>query len=52
MLHQSTFHFVDTEEQAKNFVEQRRKQRRKAWYTPWSSADGKESKFIVWYYLH
>lgn len=34
MLHQSTFHFVDTEEQAKNFVEQRRKQRRKAWYTP------------------
>lgn len=52
MRHQETFHFVDTEEQGRKFVEQRRKQRRKAWYTPWSSADGKESKFIVWYYLY
>ncbi len=49
--HRETFEFFDTEQQAAAFVAERKKQRRKAHMTPWQSADGKENKFIVWYYI-
>ena len=49
--HRRTFEFFDTEQQAAAFVAARKKQRRKAYYTPWSSANGTEQKFVVWYYI-
>lgn len=49
--HHKTFEFFDTEQQATTFVAARKKQRRKAHMTPWRSADGRENKFIVWYYI-
>jgi len=52
------FCFVDTEEEAiqevfkENSTGTRYKRKnRPAHYTPWSSLDGRENKFIVWYYV-
>ena len=52
-----TFQFVDTEEQAKDLVNSiqanqnaYRKKHHKPSYTPWTSTDGKEHKFVVWYH--
>ena len=53
-----TFTFKDTEEAAAAFCDlynseltpyEKRKDKR-ATYTPWTSADGKEKKFICWHY--
>ena len=54
--YRKTFDFVDTEEEAKAFCATQNKNRylRKnhpAHYTPWVSQDGKEQKFVVWYYV-
>ena len=52
----TTFEFFDTEEQAKEFCETKNmnssyyvRKNHPAHYTPWSSQDGTENKFIVWY---
>lgn len=54
--YRKTFEFFDTEEQAQAFCDTENKSaspyvRKKypAHYTPWSSQDGKEHKFIAWY---
>lgn len=51
-----TFEFVDTEEEAistcktiQKHQNSYRKQFHKPSYTPWTSSDGKEHKFVVWY---
>lgn len=51
-----TFQFVETEEQAKQLCKdiQRnqnsyRKRFHKPHYTPWTSQDGKEHLFVVWF---
>ena len=49
-----TFEFVDTKEQAEEFCNNENKNRyirehHKAHYTPWTSQDGSEHKYIVWY---
>lgn len=51
-----TFNFYDTEEQAKEFCDNMNnnsnyyvRKNHKAIYTPWSSQDGKENKFVAWY---
>lgn len=49
-----TFKFFDTEEQAKSFCDNENLNRyiRKnhpAHYTPWTSQDGTEHKFVAWY---
>lgn len=51
-----TFTFVDTEEEAQlmceNIQNQQnsyRKKYHKPSYTPWTSSDNKEHKFVVWY---
>ena len=49
--YRKTFEFFSTEQQAAAFVAARKKQRRKAHMTPWRSADGRENKFIVCYYI-
>ena len=49
--YRKTFEFFSTEHQAAAFVAARKKQRRKAHMTLWTSADGTEHKFIVWYYI-
>lgn len=41
----------ETQQEAAAFVAARRKQRRKAHMTPWTSTGGAEHKFIVWYYI-
>ena len=50
-----TFHFVKTEEQAKQLCKDiqknqnsYRKRFHKPHYTPWTSQDGKEHLFVVW----
>jgi hypothetical protein len=48
------FKFFDTEEQVKSFCDYENlnryiKKHHPAHYTPWSSSDGKEIKFIAWY---
>lgn len=53
--YRKTFKFCETENEAKRFCESENKNRyiRKhhpAHYTPWSSQDGKEHKFIAWYF--
>lgn len=52
-----TFDFFDTEEQAADFCfnynansSYYMRKNKPAHYTPWSSSDGKEQKFIAWYY--
>lgn len=49
--YRKTFEFFSTEQQAAEFVSACKKQRRKAHMTPWQSADGRENKSIVWYYI-
>ena len=49
--YRKTFEFFSTEQQAAEFVSACKKQRRKAHMTPWQSDDGRENKFIVWYYI-
>ena len=49
--YKKTFEFFDTKQQAEAFCAARRKQRRKAHMTPWTSTDDMEHKFIVWYYV-
>lgn len=49
MRYRRTFQFFDTEEQAQRFIKSRG--RRKANYTPWTSEDGKEHAFVVWYFI-
>lgn len=53
-----TFDFVNTEAEAvkrvvaENTTGTRYKRKNlPAHYTPWSSLDGRENKFIVWYYI-
>jgi hypothetical protein len=57
MTYYKTFEFFDTAEQAENFCIAWNKEqtpyirkRRPAHFTPWASQDGKENKFIAWYY--
>lgn len=50
----TTFQFFDTEDQAREFCNRENmnryiKQHHKAHYTPWSSKDGRENKFVAWY---
>lgn len=52
---QPWFYFVDTEEEAVMACEAEnsrgtyyKRKHHPAHYTPWTSADGKERKFIVW----
>lgn len=53
-----TFEFVDTEDEAKDMCKKiqkyqnsYRKQFYKPSYTPWTSSDGKEHKYVVWYHV-
>lgn len=53
-----TFEFVNTEEQAKELCasiqanqNNYRKIHHKPYYHPWTSQDGKEHKFLVWYVI-
>lgn len=52
-----TFTFVDTEAEAKRFCDVEntkgsyyKRKNKKSHYTPWHSSNGKEHKFICWYY--
>ena len=56
--YRKTFEFFDTEEQARAFCDKQNalasiyvRRKYKAHYTPWSSQDGTENKFIAWYYI-
>ena len=49
-----TFEFFDTEDQAKIFCGNENlnnyiRKNHTAHYTPWSSQDGKENKYVAWY---
>lgn len=49
-----TFEFFDTKEQAEKFCDEENKdyyirKHHPAHYTPWSSSDGTEHKFLAWY---
>lgn len=59
MRYQKTFEFCDTEEQAKAMCQtidaratRYMRKHHPAYYTPWTSQDGSENKFAVWYYQH
>lgn len=54
--YRNTFQFFDTEKEARNFCDKRNKissyyvkKNHKSFYTPWSSSDGSENKFIAWF---
>lgn len=52
--YKTTFQFFDTENQAQEFCDKENqnyyiRKHHKASYTPWSSTDGKEHKFVAWY---
>lgn len=56
--YRQTFDFVNTEAEAiekviaENTTGTRYKRKNlPARYTPWNSSDGRENKFIVWYYI-
>lgn len=49
--YRKTFKFFDTEQEALAFAAECRKMRHKVSMTPWQSADGRENKFVVWYYI-
>ena len=56
--YQKTFKFFNTEEQAKTFCDNENsknsyylRKNHPATYTTWTSMDGKEHKFIVWYVI-
>ena len=42
-----TFEFMETKEKAEQFAKSRRL--RKFFIAPWSSADGGENLFVIWY---
>lgn len=49
-----TFEFFDTEDQAQVFCNRENtnsyiRKHHKAHYTPWSSQNGREHKFVAWY---
>lgn len=53
-----TFEFVETEEEARRFCEREnttgsayKRKNKKAHFTPWTSKDGTEKRFICWYYV-
>lgn len=55
--YRQTFQFAETEAEAKAFCDAENRagsayKRKKypASYTPWTSSDGKEQKFVCWYY--
>ena len=57
MRYYKTFMFVDNECQAKDMCDyflktstHYIKTHKKPHYTPWTSRDGKEKAFVVWYY--
>ena len=50
-----SFKFFDTEEQAQKLCNNENtnyyiRKKHPAYYTPWTSRDGKEHKFVAWYY--
>lgn len=54
--YRKTFEFCDTQEQAQAFCDRINasyssyaRKHYKAFFTPWSSSNGQEHKFIVWY---
>ena len=54
--YRKTFEFCETEEEAQAFCATQNKsyyirKHHPAHYTPWSSRDGKERKFVAWYYV-
>ena len=49
MRYKRTFQIFQTIEQAQAFIKSRKG--RKTTLTPWSSSDGKENGFLVWYYI-
>lgn len=58
MKHRFTFEFIETEEKAKTFCKTIEKgysyymkKHHPVYYTPWSSQDGKENCFVVFYYI-
>lgn len=48
MRYKQTFKIFETLEQAKKFINSRKGENT---LTPWSSEDGQEKCFIVWYYI-
>lgn len=53
-MYRKTYRFFDTEDQARTFCDSENlnhyiKKHHTAHYTPWSSIDGKENKFVAWY---
>ncbi len=58
MRYRETFEIVKSEEEAKNMCDRQnsvgnayKRKRYHAHYTPWSSRDGSEVGFVVWYYV-
>lgn len=52
--YRKTFKFFDTEKQAQTFCDTENtnsyiRKKHAAHYTPWSSQDGTENKFVAWY---
>lgn len=57
MRYTLTFQFFDTQEQAQAFCDREnasgtayKRKNKTAHFTPWTSTDKTEHKFIVWYY--
>ncbi|MBQ2183728.1 MAG: hypothetical protein II399_03755 [Lachnospiraceae bacterium] len=57
-MYKKVFAFVDTEKDAKFLCESIKKfsssyvkKKYPPSYTPWTSSDGKEKKFVVWYHV-
>ena len=55
--YRQTFQFFDTEAEARSFCEREnrtgsayKRNRYPAHFTPWTSADGTERKYIAWYH--
>lgn len=55
-VYRDVFEFVDTEQEAIDFCSRKNagyttymRRKHPSHYTPWSSADGTESKFVCWY---
>lgn len=54
-IYRATFEMFDTEAEAKDFCSKKNRdpylaKNHPAHYTPWTSLNGKEHKFIAWYY--
>lgn len=57
MRYRRTYHFVDTEKEAKEFCQfidnshtSYARQHYPSTYTPWSSSDNTEHAYVCWYY--